>query len=334
MLRKTFLLLIFFILLWAAAFYYGLTFPWLAERLLPLAVHWTHPQVRVEKLDIGYQECAWPRLVFEDIEGKIYWEGTGYIFDADALFLEWAFFREQILGVHVRGANLYSVDLTGRDISFIGQLKVQQETYPWLTGRLRAGGLEFMGYSVSEITAPLEMWSGKLRITPFHSQFYGGSLGGEILLEFTEDIPYSITLELRDVQLAQLRELNEAVFSQVSGHADGTVAAKGDLTNLTYFLADFNLPEQGAVNAVLFQQLMEYIPQSEQKTALKTLVQTGGTVPVDKADVKIERVSDQQLIVDMDLLSRKLNINPIVTLEVNIEGGMLNALKQFVMQFE
>jgi hypothetical protein len=166
----------------------------------------------------------------------------------------------------------------------------------------------------------------RLEIEPVTGRFGGGRIDGKILLETKEDLHYHMNLKFKDLNLDELAQVNPAVFGKVKGVMDGTIALQGTANSVSLVDGSFTATRGGKVNASLLSQIVTYIPVSQQRDRLEALIASDGLVDLDRFNVDIKSVSDKKLSLNFDLESQPLNIKPNITLDINLDAGILSLI--------
>ena len=312
--------------------YSSLNSPSFFEKNIPQWLNPRMPGVVIKELHIGRQSFSFPcQLHFKNIQVHIL-QGSQKIIG-------------EIRAMDLRGTKMFSgqrqIFLRGEGLKITSDLvKVQAgqltadvlwkgATVENIRGDFKSAEVSLQNYLLTDLSTKISGDQSRIFFNDFKANFYGGQMKGQIFLDYPKDIPYSITMELANVDLRQLRKVNPDFFSKVQGRLHGLISVRGGQRGLSALEASFDAPKGGEVKASLLQYLLEYIPQSVQRKDLEKLIKTDGNIPLEKADVIIKSLSDEKASANIQMESRKFNLDVDVTVDVNIEGGLNKLFKSF-----
>ena len=201
-----------------------------------------------------------------------------------------------------------------------------------ITGDLQSPSLTYKPYVLSQLRSKIEGNEKQIHFKDFQAEAYRGTLNGQIFMESSALVPYSIDLRYKGVDLAQVRQINSGIFSQVDGHVDGHLQLKGDRRFIKNVEADVVMVDHGRVKASLLQPIVAYIPQGVQRKELETLINLDSFFVVETGTVHIRNISERQLSVVVVLESKKLNLNLNLPIDINLDvpmGPILKYLQNF-----
>jgi len=193
-----------------------------------------------------------------------------------------------------------------------------------VTGPLTADEISYGDYKMNNVSSNIVIDHRALNFNDFNADFYGGKILGKIILDYVKEITYIMDIDLREISIKKLAVANPALFSQVSGNVDGHINVKGDNQRVKSLSGVFDIVSEASVKASLLRELIGYIPPSTQRNEIAGLLETGGNIPLSKAQVQIESFSEDKIKVRFDLFSEKLNLDLDIPVDINVEGGWMS----------
>jgi hypothetical protein len=166
----------------------------------------------------------------------------------------------------------------------------------------------------------------------FDAACYEGKIEGGIVLDYVKMLTYTGHVNVDNVDLDALEKVNPDVFSKMNGRMTGGFILDGKESNIYNFESNVKIHSNGEIKAVLLEPLLNYIPQSTQRKDLEALIKEDGNVPLELARVTLKKLTADQMSSEINLGSKKLNLNTNLTVEINVEGGIKN-LYQHLMDF-
>jgi hypothetical protein len=185
------------------------------------------------------------------------------------------------------------------------------------------------GFVFTDILAGAQGDKDVFALPGVRAGFYGGRVAGNFRLDKQEPFSYIINISLENVNLVQMASVNEAVFGQVSGSLQGELSVRGRGGRLDGIDGRFNIPQDGAVRAFLLKNLVDYLPARSQRAEFDKLVAIGGMVPLDRAEARVKSIDERSLSLGFDLESRRYNIRPQVTVDINFDGNYQDLFRFF-----
>lgn len=327
MVKKILLFLFLVILIVPGSIYYLLNSAWFLEKIIPVALNRQFPDIQIEELRIGKQQFTLPgHLSLKNVQYVILQDDEKYAVFQEKMDIRFYGFKKQIM-LKVQGGAVQSSAITLKDADiFLNVASDEGETFH-TDGKLRILSAVSQRYKLTNIRSKISGDGQRIYFKDFLADCYGGKVTGEIFLDYKPDISYSIETKLSDLDLVLMRRANEQIFSNVTGKVSGTLVVKGTPEKIESVKASLDAPGGGELRASLLKNLLEYIPPTTQKEDLKALMKTGGNIPLQKATIDLESVSDEKLVTDIGLASQTFNLNANVTVEINVEGGFKNLLE-------
>jgi hypothetical protein len=151
---------------------------------------------------------------------------------------------------------------------------------------------------------------------------YGGSLSGDILF-LGPPLETQGRLQVERVALHKLAEDVAGLQDRFEGDVSGSIRFTRRAQSPLDLHAILTAPEGGKIQANLLQHLVASLPEkSETFQIVQQLAARGEMVFCDDIDLEIESTGEQELRVKIDMLSRKLNLRPDITLDVSLDANM------------
>lgn len=322
MLKKFFIFIFIFLCLVALAVYVG-TRPSVMAAIIKSAVNarvkdWALEDLAFRKITIG--QTGFVRL--EDLrftvnQGTEKWQGEVPVLQLDNLE-SWV--RSKKTTVDLSGAQVESDSAQVRGISAKATVTMASGQWEILDGDLQAASASAQGIVLSDLKAKISGNENMLSAYPWSAQWAGGSLNGRLTVSPGN---YTIEMQVAQVDLSRIAQSLKDIHGLLDGAVEitlqkGTNAIDGLNGNITAV--------KGAeLQAVFLKPILNYIPRSTQREFLQGLIAQNANVFFDQVDVDLESVERDSLTLFIKLLSKKLNLDLAVTVDLNVEGG-LNAL--------
>jgi len=328
---KIIIVLILLIIVLAVSGFILLNSSGFTQRVAPYFIHKHFKDVKINNLTIEKQNFNLPsQLKFENIKAQIIIKNDRYDLDTGSVVLSGSnlfSLTPKKYYVHIKDLNLSSELIKFKKAAIALESSGRSADANAINGNFFVSAVQYLDYRAKNISGNLRMDLVKLMMRNVQAQAYGGRLGGEIVLEYQQDLTYSIKVNIKQVELKKLEQANAALFSQVKGKVDGRVDIRGKLNGKNNISGTIWYVEGGEIKATLLKPLLEYIPQSAKIDKLNTLINENGYIPLDAALVRIESLQDKKFSAEIDFESKEYNLDVDLSLDFNIEGGLTNLIK-------
>jgi hypothetical protein len=254
------------------------------------------------------------------INGFTYFVSTGNIHVSNL----WHLFKSQSsLPLVISNLTIVSDSVNVSDLALNGQAQFNGFNFNYLDAKLKVRAFEFDKYALTSLGASLMVDISQAKLTDFSAEFYNGRLNGIIGVDYLSQISYSIDVNLSKVDIAQLALVVPSLTS-LKGIVQGKITLRGTDDQLIELNAQFNELQGGQMKAELLTYLAQYIPQRQQ---IEDLIKQNADIPLDRGDLTISSITDKKLATQIKLLSSKLNLDMNVTIDINIEDGLVSLLQ-------
>ncbi len=252
------------------------------------------------------------RLKFK---GSTYYLSTGHI----QLSGLWGFSN---LPLEIKHLALVSDAVNVSDLSLNGYAQFEGFNFKQLDAVLTAAAIEYDKYLLADISTKLQADIKQVTGSDFKAGLYKGNLNGQIRLEYLPQLTYYVDMALAGVDIEELTKALPAL-SSMKGVVYGSIKLWAQADQLIELKAQFNQPKGGQIKAELLSYLAQYIPQRQQ---IEALIKDKADIFLDRADMSVSSLSDKKLAAQIKLLSAKLNLDMNVTIDINIDDGLLSLL--------
>jgi hypothetical protein len=179
---------------------------------------------------------------------------------------------------------------------------------------------------VSNITGKIEGMLPNIAINDIMADFYGGKVNGTVLSKPEVDGYVNLSLNLDNIDISRIANDRPDLVSQVAGIADISVAMEAKGGAITDMQADLVMTKGSMINAALLQFLIDYIPQSAERKELAFLIKEQKKIALDKTIVKVTDFDSEKISLAVQLASKRINLDLNLTLDLIVEGGLMNLL--------
>jgi len=196
------------------------------------------------------------------------------------------------------------------------------------------GGLEFHKvkygeHVLEEVFANFEGQSKKITFRDLKGKLYGGSMKGQIDLEYSHDLSYIMDIHFEGIECRKLRSINKPFFSNFSGKLSGDLKLMGSKDLMEEMSISFYAPEGGQIKAGLLLPIVANLPaQTKQRKVLDSMIKKDQFVHFKTIRGTLKNLTDKQLSGEVYLLSPALNLAPEYTFVINIDGGINQLIRQ------
>ena len=185
------------------------------------------------------------------------------------------------------------------------------------------------GFKVYDINAKMVITSQEAVISGINADSYKGKIAGNAYVYFVPTVRYVADVKLEGLDTAEMESVNLSLFSQVRGRIYGTIDIEGPAGELENISMDMRINEDGELQAKALEPLLTYIPKSTQKETLEAVIKRDGRIRVNNAHMKLANQDLETVSLNIKLQSKDFNLDVNVTIDIIIEGGMQNLLKNF-----
>ncbi len=218
---------------------------------------------------------------------------------------------------------LVSDQLNVSDMNIQGVVVLAKRQVERYEGEVIAKTLEFNKVFVSDLKSKVSGDLTKVKFSELAVALYQGHLKSEILIGFADVSSLSINANYEGIDVAQLVAINPALFSQMKGLVDGQVQVTAQDGKIKAFRGRGIAPHGGMVKAALIKFLLQYMPQKEQ---IEMLIAGNDDIPLNQAKIETVSFNDEKFASQIKLFSSQLNMDINLTLDINLEGGLVALL--------
>ena len=315
------------ILVVCAAVYLCLNSAPLSMKAIPFIINHITRDVQMRELAIARQKFTFPlQFHAEDVHIAITTPTGSYRVIMSDVWVKGSM-REKQLTLTTGSTAITGSNLDIHDSTITATATITQGRPPEVRGALVAALAAISGYQCGDVSLRVESRVGKNTTGDFLARCYDGDVRGSIALQHTPDASYTAHTEFSNINTEKMRGANPMVFSQMSGRINGVVHATGGSHGFPSVYSFISAPYGGQIKAALLKPLIDHIPVASQRAQLQALIAVGGEVPLDTARIQIKNASDEALAADIVLVSRSLNLNINLTVDINIDGGLQSLLR-------
>lgn len=236
-------------------------------------------------------------------------------------------FSAAIKGKALEGA-VEGLDISNKEMSLFQadfNVKIHIRNLQTFNAILSAKKFQWQDYELGNISSTLEISSEQIAFKDFYCDFYDGVLNGKIVLETQNPLTYHMEIFLEDVDAVKLKEA-QAVFDNIRGRLSGVMLIQGTPDAIESISGSVKAKEGGEVKAVLLQPILQYVPMPEQKKQLEAIIAKGGRIPLEVAKVDLSSIENDKITMHFILKSREYNLDLNLTIQLNVEGGLMGLL--------
>lgn len=194
-------------------------------------------------------------------------------------------------------------------------------------GQITAREILFESLRVTDISALFECSSRALRIYNVNGDFYGGSVLADMLYALDGKRGFEGRINIAGIDMERVGEDRPDMTSQVEGIATVSVSLRGQEDMIESIDIAARFTKNGKISAVLLQPLLAYIPQhSMQRKELERLVDLKQKIDLDRSVLRLKNAGPDTLRATVQLQSVRFNLDINLTIDINVEGGVINLI--------
>ncbi|HLF17780.1 MAG TPA: hypothetical protein VI749_02685 [Candidatus Omnitrophota bacterium] len=325
-----------FIVFFLIAGYFLIRSTWPLEHYLLFQIRRSAPQVQVSKLMIGSARfMADDYFIMKDVFLEGQWEGkTGQLAVQEVALRDW---RELLQNPQKANALLKGIHLISSEASFTNAwAKVnffKKGDTDWaVNGHLAIPYMRLLKQGVESVSANFLATPQSLKLFDMNASLMKGNVRGQFVLDYAENLPYSMDIFLSGLNTASLPPEAAGLNKQIRGMVEGSLKLSGNDKRIIHLDAKINAPQGAQVNPLLLKFLTNYIPQSEQKKRLETIIAKGEYVFLDRFVLDVKNDNNNQLKTAFDMKSVDFNLDIKLGVDINVDSGLMS-LFQSSLQF-
>jgi hypothetical protein len=191
-------------------------------------------------------------------------------------------------------------------------------------GRMTLASLDWEGYQGRDFRSRIGLSGQTVTFQDFAGETWGGQFFGEISLDYSPQLPYSVSMSFQEWDTARMEHINPSIFSQVKGFYNGHFQMKGLRRGMTEISGQITGASGMRIKAALIGSLMSYVPVLQILTwqsRWEDLIAQDAFVPIDLFEVDWQSEGEKKITGTLRLLSREINFSD-VTFDINCEEGL------------
>jgi len=190
-------------------------------------------------------------------------------------------------------------------------------------GDLNIGSIVQHPIEIKNFKTYIQGYNEEIHFQDFWGQLLGGVIKGEITLEYSKYLPYSIDVQFVGVDTAKIKGAL-AKNMKIKGIFDGNLGWQGDQKSIFAMSGKFNSAGNVYVHTSLFSLLVNYLPQQKYFRLFKEISKKEQYVPVEEFEVVFENKSDSVLFAQTHFVSRDYNLNANLGFDVNLNAPLVS----------
>ncbi len=231
------------------------------------------------------------------------------------------------INCHAFGVRLQSQKISFDQADINLDIVLENAKVKDLSGKLGIPEIKIDKLRLKNLGAEIKGDKSHIVLNSLTVDLYKGSLKGVVDLTYVPKFTYELKGHFEKVDMAELRQAYEDVFSKLLGKASGDISLKGTPENFDVVKIYVNIPEEGQIKASLLKPLMQHIPKnSQQRKDLELLMKLDGFVLLDVANLNLESLDRDHLKGSVKLESNRFDLDVNLSTDINLEGGLMGSL--------
>jgi len=319
------------IVLIAGAMTWALNSKWFLNIIVLKVINPSLKEAAIQKFETVAQSFYFPgQLILKGARLTVEQDQKTYAVECPYMHLENSsgiFASKKFLRFHAESCGVRADDwnVEGVDLNLLVQLKANQ--LEQITGEAKASAVQFGVYKANNAQTKIEYHENTLTLDEIFVYLYGGEMSGKISLENQPGYPYTMDIILKEVDLEKLEAAENNLLSQVKGKVNGHLAVLGQTSEISSIEGNLDIVEGGQMKASWLTFIISQLPpNSVQRKELDRLIKINGDFPFERFSVNSKSLNPEQMTSQVNIESKKFNLNLDYTIDTNIEGGLSNLL--------
>ncbi|MBN1493856.1 MAG: hypothetical protein JW938_06870 [Candidatus Omnitrophica bacterium] len=228
--------------------------------------------------------------------------------------------------IHAQNGTFIGMELVIDDVGFDGVFTRRPKNDFEIDGDLSIKTVTTQKLAATEISGHIAGMLDEIQITSIIAQFYGGSVNATVLCKPDQNGYIEMFLTLDDIDISKIAHDRPDLVSQVDGIANISITVQAAAGAITDMQADMVMTKRSMINAAVLQFLINYIPQSAERNELALLIKEQRKIELDKTIVKVTNFDSEKMTIELQLSSKRINLDLNLTLDLIVEGGLMNLL--------
>ncbi|MEI6437494.1 MAG: hypothetical protein WCO69_01940 [Candidatus Omnitrophota bacterium] len=201
-------------------------------------------------------------------------------------------------------------------------------------GDVSAGTVAWDRLGVSKVKATVSGDAGQLSLRQLQADVYGGKTAGKAMVAFGRVPRYEVSAVVEKADIGQLDRVLGGVFHELGGTLSGRVRLAGSGPQIDGLDMNWDMPSGGKVSAALLSSIATYLPASQEKKRIDSLIRSGGKLAVEVFSFTIKNDAPDHLSGEIGLKSREANLELHITHEVKVDARIDSLLQAWSAVFK
>ncbi|MDZ4241868.1 MAG: hypothetical protein U1D99_03485, partial [Candidatus Omnitrophota bacterium] len=167
---------------------------------------------------------------------------------------------EILVDANLQGQGFRHARISTGDVVLTVQAVLERERIKSIEGGLKASSLESVPLKITGVSSRILGDDKAMHLPDFSAEAYGGVLTGEFSLEYPPALLYAVDIHLKDLEVEQLKQVNDAIFAQLQGRLSGEMKASGTPQGVDSLGLEMTMPDGGKISAELLRFVLQYLP--------------------------------------------------------------------------
>ncbi len=185
---------------------------------------------------------------------------------------------------------------------------------------MRADSFAAPGIALSSLEASFSGNDSLMVVDSWRARWAQGELKGRLTVT-----PRDYTIHA-DITQVELGEVAPGMRGRIDGNAD--IEVRNADNAVTALDGHFDAPQGAQIPAAFLRPILSYIPPSTQRDILEKLIAAGTDVLFDHANARLKSLRSDSLNLLIEMDSEGLNLDLVVTIDLNVEGGLKSLLER------
>ncbi|MCK5214447.1 MAG: hypothetical protein KAR05_03755 [Candidatus Omnitrophica bacterium] len=206
----------------------------------------------------------------------------------------------------VKGINVTALLSVEEKVAAVGAVQVQEAVN--------------QGLALQNVIAEFSLNQRSIKLTDFAASAYEGKMTGEITVEYSPQILYSISVDIGHVDTQNCGGLHPQIPVLVDGVLEGSFNISGSQDGILEVSSDLQLKRGGKIKASFFEPIIKSFPENvKQRQDLETVLRQDGKIPIEKAQITITDWQKNNFSGLIHLKSQRLNIDLKQPLDITLD---------------
>jgi len=300
---------------------------------VPKIIRSYYKDIELDTFSVGQQRFILPdTLLLKDVAADFVYRRTQYNVRLDQVtfhdFRKLWQLRQQ---VKMSGKGLRVIWDEGdvQDVSFESIVLFNTDAFVERIDSIMKGGqLQYAQYQIDRFTGRVKGDRKKLELFEVTAKGYGGSMQGQVQVDFKPDLTYVFWVEFNDLQTEAMKDVYSPLFKNVTTTINGNLRLLGDRERITLLDINCLAPQQATLKREIAERIIPQLSNPDQQDRLQSLLDGHPDLTVDEAMFSLRSLNDYSATINFGLREEASGLYVRDDVRIAINAGLKGLLIQ------